>query len=39
MERNTAVSPRLQLTIDKIVDGGVGGVTTNNPLWLKAERE
>ncbi|KAM5536286.1 hypothetical protein V8D89_010063 [Ganoderma adspersum] len=30
---NTAVSPSLELVIDGVLDGGVGPVSTNNPVW------
>jgi len=36
---NTTVSPSLQLAIDKVVDGGVGNVRTDNPPWSKVGRE
>ncbi|KAJ7743740.1 glycoside hydrolase family 35 protein [Mycena maculata] len=29
----TAVSPNLQLVLDGVLDGGVPGVTTDNPVW------
>ncbi|KAJ7483608.1 glycoside hydrolase family 35 protein [Mycena latifolia] len=34
----TAVSPNLQLVLDGVLDGGVPGVTTNNPAWSPAGR-
>ncbi|KAJ6579095.1 glycoside hydrolase family 35 protein [Mycena vulgaris] len=34
----TAVSPNLQLVLDGVLDGGVQGVTTDNPLWSAAGR-
>ncbi|PIL34820.1 hypothetical protein GSI_02607 [Ganoderma sinense ZZ0214-1] len=30
---NTAVSPSLELAIDAVLDGGVGPIATNNPVW------
>ncbi|PIL34790.1 hypothetical protein GSI_02577 [Ganoderma sinense ZZ0214-1] len=30
---NTAVSPSLELVIDSVLDGGVGPIATNNPVW------
>ncbi|KAM5536271.1 hypothetical protein V8D89_010048 [Ganoderma adspersum] len=30
---NTAVSPSLELAIDGVLDGGVGPIATNNPVW------
>ncbi|KAL4244519.1 glycosyl hydrolase 35 family protein [Abortiporus biennis] len=30
---NTSVSPQLQLEVDDILDGGVGAIHINNPLW------
>ncbi|KAK6984994.1 glycoside hydrolase family 35 protein [Favolaschia claudopus] len=35
---NTTVSPNLQLTLDGVLDGGVSGVTTNNPRWSAVGR-
>lgn len=29
----TSVSPTLELVIDKILDGGVGHISVNNPTW------
>lgn len=33
MEPNVTVTPQLQLTLDGVFSGGVGTVSTNNPLW------
>jgi hypothetical protein len=33
MTPNVTVSPNLVLSADAFLDGGVGGVTTNNPVW------
>ncbi|TBU55766.1 glycoside hydrolase superfamily [Dichomitus squalens] len=30
---STAVSPSLELVVDDVLDGGVGTVATNNPVW------
>ncbi|KAG6845067.1 hypothetical protein H0H87_001129 [Tephrocybe sp. NHM501043] len=38
MTPGTPITPNLQLSIDGIYDGGVGGVVTNNPSWTKAGR-
>ncbi|KAK7044841.1 glycoside hydrolase family 35 protein [Favolaschia claudopus] len=32
-------SPKLSLVVDKVLDGGVSGVTTNNPQWSPDGRE
>ncbi|KAJ7688189.1 glycoside hydrolase family 35 protein [Mycena rosella] len=34
----TAVSPNLQLVLDGVLDGGVSGVTTDNPSWSPVGR-
>ncbi|KAJ6517875.1 glycoside hydrolase family 35 protein [Mycena vitilis] len=34
----TAVSPKLQLVLDGVLDGGVSGVKTNNPQWSPTGR-
>ncbi|KAJ7648397.1 glycoside hydrolase family 35 protein [Mycena polygramma] len=34
----TAVSPKLQLVLDGVLDGGVPGVKTNNPQWSPTGR-
>ncbi|KAH9919183.1 glycoside hydrolase superfamily [Epithele typhae] len=31
----TAVSPKLTLAVDGVLDGGVGPITVNNPVWSK----
>ncbi|KAJ3813869.1 glycoside hydrolase family 35 protein [Lentinula aff. lateritia] len=33
MEPDVTVTPQLQLTLDGVFSGGVGTVSTNNPLW------
>lgn len=35
---NKPVTPNLQLTIDGVFEGGVGGVTTDNPKWSSVGR-
>ncbi|KAI0040947.1 glycoside hydrolase family 35 protein [Auriscalpium vulgare] len=35
---SVAISPTLDLTIDTVLQGGVGGVTTNNPVWSSTGR-
>ncbi|GLB38736.1 putative glycoside hydrolase family 35 protein [Lyophyllum shimeji] len=39
MTPGVPVTPDLQLVIDGVYDGGVGGVVTNNPRWSAAGRE
>ncbi|KAJ7058088.1 glycoside hydrolase family 35 protein [Mycena amicta] len=34
----TPVTPNLQLVLDGLLDGGVPGVTTNNPVWSPVGR-
>jgi len=34
----TAVSPNLQLVLDGVLDGGVPGITTDNPVWSPVGR-
>ncbi|KIJ38578.1 glycoside hydrolase family 35 protein [Sphaerobolus stellatus SS14] len=36
---NATVAPDLQLTLDKVVDGGILNVTQNNPKWSPLGRE
>jgi hypothetical protein len=33
-----AVTPTLQLTIENVYEGGVGGIETNNPPWSSEGR-
>ncbi|KAF7977182.1 hypothetical protein HWV62_4417, partial [Athelia sp. TMB] len=33
MEANVTIAPTLALTVDGVVEGGVGGVTSDNPKW------
>ncbi|KAF7978635.1 hypothetical protein HWV62_45132 [Athelia sp. TMB] len=33
MEENVKIVPTLVLTVDGVVEGGVGGVTSDNPKW------
>ena len=33
MTPNVTVSPTLSLAADAFLEGGIGGVTTNNPVW------
>ncbi|KAJ7467866.1 glycoside hydrolase family 35 protein [Mycena galericulata] len=35
----TAVSPKLQLVLDGVLDGGVPGVKSDNPVWSPVGRE
>lgn len=35
MEPNATISPTLNLSVDGVIEGGVGGITTNNPGWKK----
>ncbi|KIJ64658.1 glycoside hydrolase family 35 protein [Hydnomerulius pinastri MD-312] len=35
----TTVSPTLQLTVDSVYEGGVGGIEVNNPGWSAEGRE
>ena len=30
---NTAVAPALELVVDDVLDGGVGAIALNNPVW------
>ena len=36
---NATISPKLELTLDAVYDGGVGQVLTNNPPWTPVGRE
>ncbi|RDB14620.1 putative beta-galactosidase A [Hypsizygus marmoreus] len=38
MVPGVSVTPDLQLSIDNIYDGGVGGIVTNNPSWSSTGR-
>jgi hypothetical protein len=38
MEPNVDIRPTLQLTVDGILEGGVGGITVNNPEWSSQGR-
>jgi len=38
MTPNVTIAPKLQLAVDTLYDGGVGGVVTNNPSWSAAGR-
>ncbi|KAF9465360.1 glycoside hydrolase family 35 protein [Collybia nuda] len=38
MTPNTPVLPKLELDIDGVYDGGVGGVVTDNPKWSSTGR-
>jgi hypothetical protein len=38
MTPNTRITPDLQLSIDNVYDGGVGGVVTDNPQWSSTGR-
>lgn len=38
MTPGVPITPQLQLTVDGMYDGGVGGVVTNNPSWSAAGR-
>ncbi|KAL0951714.1 hypothetical protein HGRIS_008390 [Hohenbuehelia grisea] len=38
MEPNVTISPNLQLSLDAVIDGGVGNVKVNNPKWSAAGR-
>ena len=31
----TPVSPNLKLVVDEVLDGGVGAITLNNPVWKR----
>lgn len=35
---SVAVSPQLNITIDTVLEGGVGGVVANNPAWSSEGR-
>ncbi|KAF8881918.1 glycoside hydrolase family 35 protein [Infundibulicybe gibba] len=39
MTPNTPVAPNLQLVVDGVFEGGVGGVVTNNPKWSAKGRQ
>jgi len=39
MEPNVTISPQLELTVDGIFAGGVGNISTNNPVWSPVGRE
>jgi len=38
MEPNIPITPRLQLSVDRVFDGGVGDVPTDNPTWSDSQR-
>ncbi|KNZ71656.1 putative beta-galactosidase C [Termitomyces sp. J132] len=38
MTPGVPVTPNLQLSIDNVYDGGVGGIVTNNPPWSNVGR-
>lgn len=33
MEPSVTIKPTLALTVDGVVEGGVGGITADNPKW------
>ena len=33
MEPNVTIKPTLELIVDGVVEGGVGGIAVNNPKW------
>ena len=35
----TPVSPNLKLVVDEVLDGGVGAITLNNPVWKRRSSE
>jgi len=37
MEPNVTVLPTLELIVDGVLEGGVGGITTDNPRWSSRE--
>ncbi|KAF8877096.1 glycoside hydrolase family 35 protein [Infundibulicybe gibba] len=39
MTPNTPITPNLQLVVDGVFEGGVGGVVTNNPPWSATGRQ
>ncbi|KAF8873040.1 hypothetical protein BD779DRAFT_1477252 [Infundibulicybe gibba] len=39
MTPNTLVAPNLQLVVDGVFEGGVGGVVTNSPKWSAKGRQ
>lgn len=39
MTPGAAVTPKLQLVLDSVYDGGVGGIVTDNPQWSSEGRE
>jgi len=39
MEPNVTISPTLEMTVDGVLEGGVGGVEVNNPVWTSEGRE
>ena len=39
MEPNVTISPTLELTVDGVLEGGVGGIEVNNPVWSSQGRE
>ncbi|KAF7978647.1 hypothetical protein HWV62_45156 [Athelia sp. TMB] len=39
MEANVTIAPTLALTVDGVVEGGVGGVKSDNPKWAPRDPE
>ena len=39
MESNVTISPTLELIADGVLEGGVGSIEVNNPVWSSQGRE
>lgn len=39
MDPSASITPHLELTVDETLEGGVGGVEVDNPVWSGEGRE